>query len=174
MRTLFLLLLSFFSFRLAAQYDTSLISKAFDYIKTDEFKTALKNYTVAEISTNIQTYRAIRKRANRYKKDIRTRMNFWIINRCLLPENFYFIPDTTGRFTFSDSTVHKKFSKYDYERSSLNCDNRILVTPIFLDHQTIQLHHFFGHMPFGESNIIKLRFVADHFQFVSRGGVIYN
>ncbi len=174
MRIKILLLLSFISLRLSAQYDTSLISKAFVFIKTDEFKTALKNYTEAEISKNIQTYPAIRKRANRYKKDIRTRMNFWIINTCLVPENFYFIPDTSGRFDFSDSAIHKRFSKHDYKRSSLNCDNSILVTPIFLDYQTIQLQHFSGHMPFGESNIIKLKFVADHFQFVSRGGVIYN
>lgn len=177
MRLVILPLFLSVSVTLAAQYDTSLITKAFEYIKTEEFKTELKNYTEAEISNLIATYPNIRKRANRFRKEERARMNFWIMNKCLAPDNFYFIPDSTGKFDFTDSITRKRFSKHDYNPVIVKCDSVIRVSFIFIDPQIIHLDYFPGRdhrIRFGESNILRLKIVGGKFQIISRETIFWN
>jgi len=178
MKQIIFFLFLFISSQLAAQYDTALIRKAFDYIKTEEFKEALKNYMETEISNNIKTYPSIRKRANRYRMEEIDRMNFWLINKCLIPERFYLVPDTTSRKGYnSDSLSYKKFDKYDYKSSYENCDKVILITPRFLNSQTIELEYFSGQnlgIKMGESNILRLRKIANKFELIFRGTIFWN
>jgi len=178
MKRLLSFLLIILSVNLHAQYDTSYIRLAFEYIKTEEFKVALKNYTEAKISKYISTYPGIRKRAKQYKKEQRSRMNFWIINSCLVPDRFYFVPDSSGgKFNGNDSLSYQKFDKSKYNRSPISCDKEIVIEFRFLDSQTVELRHFSGQnirIPFGEINILRLKITAGNFNVFFRGDMILN
>jgi len=182
MKQLFLSQVFFTTIHLFAQYDTSLITRAFSYVKTHEFKVALKAYTENKFELDIKLHPGLKKRLKSYRKQEESKMNFWIIDRCFVPDSFYYVPDLSTRIINSvdhtDSLFFKKYNKIIYKKPDSDCIGFIAIQPYLLDSRTIQLEHFDGQyvrgIRFGEANVLILKEDSDKFQVLFRGDINWN
>lgn len=161
-----------------SQYDTSLIRKALEYIKTSQFRQELKEITEKEIKAEIANF-PNKKLNNRYKAQVMAHMKFWLDNQCFAIDSFYYTPaHSTPIDNSKNNMMFRNFDTIPYKPYNANCNPASLLESFLLSSDVIELRHFSGtkarNIWFGETNLLRLEFAGDKPKILLQSYIIHN
>ena len=174
-----LVFILFLTLKLSAQYDTSLLGIALDYIKTDQFKTELKDFTNEAIKKETAALPNDRSLIKKYKDQRLEFTKFWLGDKCFMSDTVYRIPVLSSRVKHAaDSLRFREFDTLFYRPSQTNCQTGFLVELFFLSPGIIELIHFSGTKGrmtlYGESYILRLEITGNKPRILAQYHIFHN
>jgi hypothetical protein len=167
----------FISVRVSAQYDTSLITRSINYLKTDQFKSEFRVFATEAIKKEVLSW-PDKKTVRRYKSQQENRMNFWLHHNCYASDSNYFTPNISTQVMLIEGVIG--FTHYDTIawKTSFNCREPVLIEAFFISPGIIELRNFQGTRSkgvwFGESQFIRLEWTADKPKIIWWSYMIHN
>jgi hypothetical protein len=166
-----------------SQYDTALISKAFNYIKTTEVKEQLIHYVNDDIKKTLLESPTIKKDEKRYRKQETSKSEFWL-HPTLALDSVYFVPILATRIIHrnrnlpDDSLDFRTFDTIACKREKHIDSNYLFIEPFILSSNVVEFRYFIGvkggNIWFGETNILRLKIDADSPKILFQGTTFHN
>lgn len=186
MKVLLFIFLLFITAEGRSQYDTNHIRRVYDYMHTEEFKSILAQKSKQQTEEDIKNYKAIRKRANSYRKQQKGHVLFWTSpGKCFFP-GFYSVADTSSKFIYykgTDSVVFSRSTQINLLISYVPpnhsaCAQKIMTAVQYITSDILEVHYFpdwGAAIKFGYEDILRFKVSkSGTVEFLFQHGIHHN
>lgn len=179
MKACLLAFMLFFASKLFAQYDTSFLRIALDYVRTDHFRDELKDFTNEAIKKETAALPNDRSLIKKYRDQRLEFTRFWLETRCFDADTVYHTPKLASRINDrGDSLRFREFDTLSYKPTRSNCQHPALLELFFLAPRIIELTHLSGSKGrmtvYGESYILRLEISGNKPRILAQYHIFHN